>query len=343
MPDFVRSLCAGVLLIGVLCACQQPEPAESARAAAPLQSGAASDRSAAGPPSMPAVAGLSGAEMELEAPLDAFEGTPYATPEMGPPAEDFPEVEVKPPVTIKQAGTDLNLRVLSERGYDNADRQHVVDLLEGELAYLAVKVETAAGNPVSGARPTWRIEGSSRITEVSSAGLEAPSDDSGMVEFGVQAGRMGADELTITLGPVRQSVVLNVISLAAAGYPSLEGIEGALPWEQLLGATVRYTEDTLTAQFPAAIAQHHRQSVRLAGFMMPLEAEQKQKRFLLTSNPPNCFFHVPGGPAGAVEVFSDTGIEASWDPIVLEGRFETLPSSDSGVIYRLRGARQVPG
>lgn len=283
-------------------------------------------------------AGLSDDELALDVPLDAFDGTPYADPDLAP----LEEIEIKPPVPVADAGP-VTIRILSERGYENADRQHVVDLLERELAYLAVKFETADGNPVSGARLKWTLKGSSRVTEVSSAGLDAPSDDSGMVEFGVQAGSMGADELTVSLGEAKKIVVLNVISLQAAGYASLDGIEGALPWNELMSARVRYTEDAVQAEFPAAVAQHHRQPVKLAGFMMPLEPEEKQKRFLLTSNPPNCFFHVPGGPAGAVEVFAEKGIEPSWDPIVLEGRFETVPSSESGVIYRLRDARVVKG
>lgn len=71
---------------------------------------------------------------------------------------------------------------------------------------------------------------------------------------------------------------------------------------------------------------------------MPLDPDLKQHRFLLTSNPPSCFFHIPGGPAGALEVVSRTGIEASWDPILIEGRFETLQTDEYGVIYRLHDA-----
>lgn len=329
-----------VLLVGVLSACEPAgETPEWKEISASSELAAPEQAAPANAPAAPTTAGLSESELALDAPLDAFEGTPYADPEMAPPE---PEEAVLSPVAASEAG-EIRIRVLSERGYDNEQQQHVVDLLEREMAYLAVKFETAQGNPVSGATPEFQLKGSSRITEISSAGLQTPSDDSGMVEFGVIAGQMGADQLSVSFGDASKQVVLNVISLKAAGYASLDDIHGALPWDQLMSARVRYTQDSVVAEFPAAVSQHHRQQVKLAGFMMPLEPEEKQKRFLLTSNPPNCFFHVPGGPAGAVEVFSDKGIDASWDPIVLEGRFETLPSSDSGVIYRLRDARVVPG
>ena len=58
----------------------------------------------------------------------------------------------------------------------------------------------------------------------------------------------------------------------------------------------------------------------------------------MTSNPPSCFFHIPGGPAGAVEVLAKTPIDVVWDPIVLQGRFEIVESGSSGALYRLHDA-----
>lgn len=75
---------------------------------------------------------------------------------------------------------------------------------------------------------------------------------------------------------------------------------------------------------------------------MPLEPEQKQKHFLLTSSPPSCFFHLPGGPAGAVEVLAPKGIDATWDLLVLDGRLETIERSEMGVVYRLHDAKVSP-
>lgn len=329
---WVRAL-IWALLLGAFAGCgRSPGGADRAK-----REPAAEPRSSDASVSQAARDDLTADEMSMRAPADAFEGTPYAEPEPAP-AED--DVLVLPPVPAADAGTVV-VRVMSERGYENAQGQHVVDLLERELAYLVVKFETTQGNPVSGARARFAVTGGSRVTEVSSAGLEAPSDDSGMIEFGVQAGAMGADELVVSFGAASKTVVLNVISLQAAGYAGLDEVEGALSWDELMRARVRYTEQAVVAEFPAAVSQHHRQTVKLVGFMMPLEPEDRQRRFLLTSNPPNCFFHVPGGPAGAVEVFADPGVEPSWDPLVLEGRFETVPSSDSGVIYRLHDARVV--
>ena len=105
-----------------------------------------------------------------------------------------------------------------------------------------------------------------------------------------------------------------------------------------MGARIRYRDDSVSVEFPEAVQVKSGEQVKLSGFMMPLEPDLKQRRFLLTSNPPSCFFHIPGGPAGAVEVLASEGIEATWDPIVLEGRFEMLGTDEFGVIYRLHDA-----
>ena len=108
-----------------------------------------------------------------------------------------------------------------------------------------------------------------------------------------------------------------------------------------MSAKLDYNETGIVASFPTRITDRAGTIVKLSGFMMPLEADLKQRHFLLTSNPPSCFFHIPGGPAGSVEVVATEGIEVSFDPIVLEGRFEPQASSDLGIVYRLLEAKRI--
>jgi hypothetical protein len=103
-------------------------------------------------------------------------------------------------------------------------------------------------------------------------------------------------------------------------------------------ATLDYQEEQLVASFPASLIQQAGEQVDIVGYMLPLDADTKQKHFLLTSSPPSCFYHIPGGPAGVVEVFSDIGIEASWTPITITGELVLVETSKTGVIYQLEGA-----
>lgn len=241
----------------------------------------------------------------------------------------------KPPIDIRKADT-VKLRLVAETAYLDERQRYVVDLMERDMAYLTIVVETADGSPVRGAVPRFDITGTSRVVAMSE---RVATDDSGWIDIGVVGGTMGSDRLEVSVGERKMEVQLNIISLKAMGLPALEEIKGGLSWEALMQAKFRFEGDRVAADFPAEIAARNGKTVKLIGYMLPLEAEEKQTHFLLTSNPPSCFFHIPGGPAGAVEVFADTGIKASWDPVVLEGRFETVQGGELGVLYRLRQAR----
>ncbi len=259
-----------------------------------------------------------------------------------PPAyeEENPRPRPAQPVSAAEA-VDVRIEVLAEAGYHDERGRYVIDLLERDYAYLAVQLETGNGRPVEGAAPAFSIEGTSQLLEPAEVSPRSTSDERGMVEFAVVGGEMGLDRITVEFGGASTEIMVNLISLRAAGFPAPPAVEGGLPWEELMQARIRYEDWVLVAEFPTAISEHAGRTVKLSGFMMPLEPELKQRRFLLTSNPPSCFFHVPGGPAGAVEVFADEGIEVSWDPVVVEGRFEPQQKSEVGVVYRLYDARLV--
>lgn len=280
---------------------------------------------------------------EASGELTAEELTAEASATTAPePTTDAISIGVAPaaepdrtPVDAAQVNSVM-LRILSETAYLNERREYMLDILERDMAYLTLVVEDEDGRPVRGATPRFELTGSSRVLPIGPGDV---TDDTGWFEFGVIGGQMGSERMRVTVKDRSLDIRLNVISLAAAGYAKLDEIEGGLRWEQLMQARLNFDDRGVLAEFPADIAAHNGKQVKLIGFMMPLEPEERQKHFLLTSNPPSCFFHIPGGPAGAVEVFTKKGIEASWDPIVLEGRFETVQHNELGVIYRLHDAR----
>jgi len=271
------------------------------------------------------VQGLTDEEMAAEPPADFYSW----------PVDEL----LLEPVAAAEA-PEVRLQVLAETGYVNEHGQYVFDMLESDYGYLAVQLTTPEGRPVQGASPTFEVTGTSRVVEAATA-RHGETDETGIVEFGVIGGVMGLDRVEVTYGDSTLEILINVISLAAAGFPELEEVDGALRWADLMQARVRYGGEQMTAEFPAAVAEQANRTVTLVGFMMPLEPDLKQRTFLLTSNPPSCFFHVPGGPAGAVEVLAPDGIEMTWDPLILEGRFEPQSVSERGVVYRLRDARLV--
>lgn len=260
-------------------------------------------------------AGLSDLELNLGAPDDALA---YVEPL---PAEEADQVV---------------LDGVYEMGYQIGEGRYSIDLLEQDKAYIGVRVSTPEGRPIVGAMPNISVEGSSRLVL-----SELTSAEDGVMNFGVIGGAMGQDIVTVRMGSARIEFAINVISLRALGFPTLENIEGGIRWDELMQARIEYQATSLVATFPESIEQRKGEVVKLTGFMMPLDPNMQQKHFLLTSNPPSCFFHVPGGPAGAVEILAPDGVEVSWNPIVLEGRFEPQETSEIGVVYRLVDARLV--
>ncbi len=258
---------------------------------------------------------LSDIELNVDAPDDALT---YVEPI---PAEEVEE---------------FVLDGIFEVGYQDEQGRYFIDLLERDKAYIGVRVTTPDGRPVVGAMPDISVEGSSRLLL-----SELTSAEDGVMNFGVIGGQMGLDTVTARIGNAKVEFAINVISLRAMGFPTLEAIEGGIAWDELMQARLEYKDMSLVATFPESIQKKAGETVKLTGFMMPLEPEMTQKHFLLTSNPPSCFFHVPGGPAGSVEVLAPEGVEVSWNPIVLEGRFEPQETSDIGVVYRLLDARIV--
>ncbi|MEN7343691.1 MAG: hypothetical protein AAAFM81_12145 [Pseudomonadota bacterium] len=257
------------------------------------------------------------------------------------PADASTEVIVPPPEPIEASAADsITIEPLVERGYLDEQGRYVLDLIESDIAYVAVVVATEAGRPVRGAALDVSVAGTSRLLEPLDVSVAGKSDEQGIAEFAVIAGKMGLDRITVEYRDVSIEVLVNVLSTQAReqALPSLGA--GFLLWEDLMAARVEQRDMTLYTDFPAKVAAQSGEIVKMAGFMTPLETGMKQQHFLLTSHPPGCYFHLPGGPAGAVEVFAPAGVSVSWGPVFLQGKFVTIAESD-GAVYRLDDAALV--
>ena len=78
--------------------------------------------------------------------------------------------------------------------------------------------------------------------------------------------------------------------------------------------------------------------VKLQGFVIPLDASETQRRFLLSAVPVDCPFCLPAGPDALVEVETRVPVRYSLNPIVVSGRFTVLEDDPGGVLYRLTDA-----
>jgi uncharacterized protein len=106
-------------------------------------------------------------------------------------------------------------------------------------------------------------------------------------------------------------------------------------WKLLSQVTARAEKKKLIPSFPAAVQALDKQTVKIQGFMMPLEAGDKQRHFLLSSVPTSCSFCVPAGPEGLVEVRTKTPVRYTLEPVVVEGILAVLMDDPYGLYYRV--------
>ncbi|MBV7257598.1 DUF3299 domain-containing protein [Pacificimonas sp. WHA3] len=80
--------------------------------------------------------------------------------------------------------------------------------------------------------------------------------------------------------------------------------------------------------------------IKIAGWMMPLEATSEQSYFVLLGYPPGCPFHFHAAPTQFIEVYANTPFPTDEQKIfIVSGVLELTGQDESGIFYRLRDAR----
>jgi hypothetical protein len=121
----------------------------------------------------------------------------------------------------------------------------------------------------------------------------------------------------------------------------LEEKEGVVSWKQLSLVTTKMVNNRVVPTFPAPVRALDTKTVKVQGFMMPLEPGDKQKHFLLSAVPTSCSFCVPAGPEGLIEVRSKVAVKYTLEPVVIEGKMAVLGNDPYGMFYRVTDASPV--
>jgi uncharacterized protein len=127
-----------------------------------------------------------------------------------------------------------------------------------------------------------------------------------------------------------------------SAFKPLEEREGIVSWKLLSSVQTKMEKNRVAPTFPAPVQALNDKTVRVQGFMMPLEPGDKQKHFLLSSVPTTCGFCVPAGPEGLIEVRSKTPVRYTLEPVTVEGKLAVLDKDPYGLFYRVSDAVQAP-
>ena len=115
----------------------------------------------------------------------------------------------------------------------------------------------------------------------------------------------------------------------------LPDARGVVPWSLLSATTIKMTNGKLGPAFSSALQPLNGRTVKLQGYILPLEAGQTHRYFLLSAWSPTCPFCLSAGPEAMVEIRAKTAVKYSMDPVVVEGRLLLLESDPGGMFYRL--------
>jgi hypothetical protein len=109
-------------------------------------------------------------------------------------------------------------------------------------------------------------------------------------------------------------------------------------WSTLTDITTKVEKKRIVPVYPDAVNALNQKTLRLQGFMMPLEPGENQRHFLLASVPLTCSFCTPGGPESMVEVRTSKPVKYKLDAVVVEGKFHVLQNDKYGLYYRITEA-----
>ena len=127
-----------------------------------------------------------------------------------------------------------------------------------------------------------------------------------------------------------------------SAFQPLQEREGVVSWKLLSSVQLKPERARVVPIFPPAVQALNDKTVKVQGFMLPLEPGERQRHFLLSSVPTTCSFCVPAGPEGLVEVRTRTPVKYTVDAITVEGRMAVLSNDKYGLLYRVTEAEPVP-
>ena len=154
---------------------------------------------------------------------------------------------------------------------------------------------------------------------------------------------MALSRLHTRLAALPAALLLMADGAPALTYNPQHYVNNDPTWDRFNAA--RITPDMKVgeyrATFPPDLAARDNKPLRLAGFILPLEASTSSAHFMLVRRNTGCPFCPPNAPTEAVEVFSVRPVNYTGAEMAATGRLKLVASSADGLFFRLDGASVV--
>ena len=111
-------------------------------------------------------------------------------------------------------------------------------------------------------------------------------------------------------------------------------------WRVLRQTRISIDETTqlFEAVHPAAVRTLAGQRIKLQGYMLPLEANDRTAHFLISPYTPVCFFHPPAEPNEVIEVRLGRPISAGYHLVEVTGVLTLADNGEKGLFFQMNGA-----
>lgn len=120
---------------------------------------------------------------------------------------------------------------------------------------------------------------------------------------------------------------------------------GSITWKQLSATQIAYQDKKsgtlIIPQYSDKLMALNHQQVSIKGFMLPLQASNKQTHFLLSPYTSTCSFCLSAGANELIEVYSIEPTTVSTRSVMVKGQLELLTEQSDlagGMLYRMNNA-----
>lgn len=129
-----------------------------------------------------------------------------------------------------------------------------------------------------------------------------------------------------------------LLFLMLLGFSNPVFAQKPISWDLLAKVEAKWQNNKYVTVFKPEVQALNGQTVKIQGFMIPLEMGEKHKHFIIAARPAHCYFEAPGGKE-MIEIYTPTATDYEFTPITISGKIEVLQNDQYGMYYRIKNAK----
>ena len=110
-----------------------------------------------------------------------------------------------------------------------------------------------------------------------------------------------------------------------------------LLWKTFAQCKLKANKDfTYDITYTPSVRSMNGKEITISGFMLPLEAKERSRHFLLERRAPTCAFCPPGEPNEIVEVFSSAPLKWEENLVTISGTLVLPNDGKKGIFFQMK-------